>query len=84
LAPAKIAAALNVEGIAGPAGGLWQSSTIREHAKRQSGVQRTRAYNGQIVDGQMEFRRAPYTGKRTSLPRGSPLIVEAQDLRIAP
>ena len=32
----------------------------------------------------MEFRKDPDTGKRTSLPGDSPLIVEAQDLRIVP
>ncbi|MCP4300690.1 MAG: recombinase family protein, partial [Gammaproteobacteria bacterium] len=84
LAPAKIAAALNAEGVPGPSGGLWQSSTIRGNAKRQTGILRNRAYIGQIVYGQMKFRKDPKTGKRTSIPGDNPLTVDAPDLRIVP
>lgn len=84
LAPAKIAEALNAEGVSGPSGGLWQSSTIRGNTKRQTGILRNRAYIGQIVYGQMQFRKDPKTGKRTSVPGDDPLVVEAPDLRIVP
>ena len=84
LAPAKIASALNAEGISGPSGGLWQSSTIRGNAKRQTGILRNRAYIGQIVYGQMQFRKDPKTGKRTSILGDNPLTVDAPELRIVP
>ena len=84
LTPAKIASALNAEGVPGPSGGLWQSSTIRENAKRQTGILRNRAYIGQIVYGQKRFRKDPKTGKRTSLPGTEPLVVDAPVLRIVP
>ncbi|WP_353315248.1 recombinase family protein, partial [Shimia sp. NS0008-38b] len=84
LAPAKIAAALNAERVSGPSGGLWQSSTIRGNAKRQTGILRNRAYIGQIIYGQMKFRKDPKTGKRTSIPGPEPLVVDAPDLRILP
>lgn len=84
LAPAKIATTLNADCVAGPTGGLWQSSTIRGNAKRQTGILRNRAYIGQIVYGQMRFRKDPTTGMRTSVPGDSPLIIEAPGLRIVP
>jgi site-specific DNA recombinase len=84
LAPAKIAEALNAEGVSGPSDGLWQSSTIRGNAKRQTGILRNRAYIGQIIYGQMRFRKDPKTGKRTSIPGDDPLVVDAPELRIVP
>ncbi|MTI01543.1 recombinase family protein, partial [Roseibium sp. RKSG952] len=84
LAPAKIASSLNAEGVSGPSGGLWQSSTIRGNAKRQTGILRNRASIGQVVYGQMRFRKDPKTGKRTSIPGDNPLTVDAPDLRIVP
>ena len=82
ISPARIAEGLNADGIPGPSGGPWQSTTIRGHAKRQSGILRNRAYIGLIVYGQMEFRKDPTTGKRISVPGKDPLVVGAPDLRI--
>lgn len=84
VAPAKIAAGLNADDIPGPSGGLWQSSTIRGHAKRQSGILRNRAYIGQIIYGQMQFRKNPTTGRRTSIPGEKPLSIKSPTLRIIP
>ncbi len=75
---------MNADGIPGPSGGTWQSTTIRGNAKRQTGILRNRAYIGQIVYGQMQFRKDPKTGKRTSLPGDAPLVVKATNLRIVP
>ncbi|WP_167685965.1 recombinase family protein [Parasedimentitalea denitrificans] len=84
VAPAKIAAGLNADRIPGPRGDAWQSSTIRGNSKRGVGILRNRAYIGQIVYGQMRFRKDPVTGKRTSVAGEKPIMIDAPKMRIVP
>jgi site-specific DNA recombinase len=84
IAPTKIAAGLNADGISGPSGNDWQSSTIRGNAKRGTGILRNQAYIGQIVYGRMKFRKNPTTGKRTSVAGDKPITIDTPDMRIVP
>lgn len=62
----EIAASLNAQGIAGPRGGPWNSSTLAGSKARQNGVLQNRLYAGEIVWNRQRFIKAPDTGRRVS------------------
>ncbi len=64
--PREIAAALNAEGIPGPRGGKWNSSTLNGSKTRANGVLQNRLYIGEIVWNRQRFIKDPSTGKRVS------------------
>ena len=64
--PREIAAQLNAEGIAGPRGGKWNSSTLNGSRARQNGLLQNRLYIGEIVWNRQRFIKDPSTGKRVS------------------
>lgn len=49
IAPQRIAANLNAEGVPGPSGKLWLGTTIRGDKARETGILRNRLYIGEIV-----------------------------------
>nr|CAD7058711.1 DNA recombinase [Rhizobium sp. P007] len=46
MSPAKIAEALNAEGIPGPRGGKWRDTTIRGDRNRRTGILNNEIYIG--------------------------------------
>ena len=64
--PIAIAKRLNAEGVPGPEGRAWRDTTIRGHAKRDTGLLRNRLYAGELVWNRMRFVRDPSTGRRVS------------------
>jgi hypothetical protein len=68
LAPRKIAAGLNAEGIPGPRGGPWNASTINGSRQRRNGILNNELYLGRITYNRQRFVKDPETGKRVSRP----------------
>ena len=64
--PRQIAAALNAEGVPGPRGGKWNSSTLNGSKSRANGILQNRLYIGEIVWNRQRFVKDPSTGKRVS------------------
>jgi len=64
--PREIATALNAEGIPGPRGGKWNSSTINGSKRRANGILQNRLYIGELVWNRQHFVKNPATGKRVS------------------
>ncbi|MET3923903.1 recombinase family protein [Devosia sp. 2618] len=64
--PREIATALNAEGVPGPRGGKWNSSTLNGSKSRANGVLQNRLYIGEIVWNRQRFIKDPSTGKRVS------------------
>lgn len=50
-APTKIAALLNVEGVAGPRGGIWRDAAIRGNRALGTGILNNPAYIGACKQG---------------------------------
>lgn len=82
--PRDIAAALNREGVAGPRGGVWNTSAIAGSRKRENGILQNSLYVGRIVWNRQSFIKDPETGKRISRPnpRDQWMTAEAPELRI--
>jgi site-specific DNA recombinase len=66
--PRQIAAALNAEGVQGPRGGKWNSSTLNGSKTRANGMLQNRLYVGELVWNRQRFIKDPATGKRVSRP----------------
>ncbi len=66
LAPRRIAARLNVEGIPSPRGGQWNASTINGSRQRRNGILNNELYLGRITYNRQRFVKDPETGKRVS------------------
>ncbi len=66
--PQKIASELNREGVPGPRGGQWNSSTINGNPKRLNGILSSSTYAGTRVWGRQSFIKDPATGKRQARP----------------
>jgi site-specific DNA recombinase len=84
LAPRRIAAGLNREGVAGPRGGPWNASTINGSRQRQNGILNNALYLGRITYNRQRFIKDPATGRRVSRPNPEALWVtkEVPQLRI--
>lgn len=80
----QIAALLNAEGIASPAGGMWNASTISGSKQRANGVLHSEIYAGVKVYGRVEMRKDRQTGRRVTIchPPESHTRVEVPQLRI--
>jgi site-specific DNA recombinase len=66
MAPRKIAAILNAEGVSSPRGGLWNASTINGSRQRRNGILNNELYIGTITYNRQRFVKDPETGKRVS------------------
>lgn len=79
-----IASRLNVEGIPGPDGFLWRSTTILGSRQRKSGILRNDMYRGVYKWGKTQAKRDPVTGKKLNrvAPETALEIVDVPHLRI--
>jgi site-specific DNA recombinase len=66
VAPRKIAATLNAEGILSPRGGQWNASTINGSRQRRNGILNNELYTGTITYNRQRFVKDPETGNRLS------------------
>ena len=84
MAPRKIAATLNTEGIPSPRGGLWNASTINGSRQRRNGILNNELYTGTITYNRQRFVKDPETGKRVSRlnPEHEWVKTDVPDLRI--
>ena len=62
--PRAIAAALNAEGVPGPRGKAWGTSTIHGNADRGTGILNNALYVGRLVWNRQRYVKDPSTGKR--------------------
>jgi site-specific DNA recombinase len=62
--PKQIAKTLNIEGVRGPQGSLWNPSTIHGNPKRGIGMLNNELYVGRMVWNRQRFVKDPDTGKR--------------------
>ena len=63
--PRKIAFELNAEGIPGPRGGTWSSSTIYGNRRRGTGLLLNELYRGVQIFNKQSFFKDPDTGRET-------------------
>ncbi|HYD26938.1 recombinase family protein [Brevundimonas sp.] len=84
--PRAIAAQLNREGVPGPRGGMWNSSSINGSVQRGNGILNSEAYAGVKVYGRIRETKDRATGARRSiaLPPEQWKRTPAPHLRIVP
>lgn len=84
VSPKQIAARLNEEGVAGPAGREWGFTTIYGSPKRGNGILNNEMYVGRIVWNRQRFIKDPDTGRRVSRlnPREEWVTQDVPELRI--
>ena len=82
--PRAIARRLNAEGVPGPSGKLCTDSTIRDHAKRGTGLINNELYVGRLIWNRLHYVKNPETGKRVSRinPPEEWVVTEVPELRI--
>lgn len=73
----QIAADLNAEGIPGPTGGTWRSSTIAGDRQRKNGMLQNRIYIGKIVHDRTSKVADPRTRKERIRPNAESEWIEA-------
>jgi site-specific DNA recombinase len=84
VSPRTIAERLNLEGIPGPQGGDWGTSTIHGNRERGTGILNNELYIGRQIWNRLRYVKDPQTGKRISRlnPESDWVITEVPDLRI--
>jgi site-specific DNA recombinase len=84
ISPKKIAEQLNLEGIPGPQGGAWGTSTIHGNRERGTGILNNELYIGRQIWNRLRYVKDPQTGKRISRlnPESDWVITEVPNLRI--
>ncbi|SMH62814.1 recombinase family protein [Azospirillum agricola] len=84
VSPKAIAATLNREKIAGPAGEGWGPSTIYGNRRRGTGILNNELYIGKLVWNRLRYMKDPDTGKRVSRlnPESEWIITEVPEQRI--
>ncbi len=82
--PRTIAQALNREGVPGPRGMAWGSSTINGNIKRGTGILNNELYIGRLLWNRLRYVKDPATGKRISRlnPKDEWIVVDVPELRI--
>jgi site-specific DNA recombinase len=68
ISPRQIAKELNREGLRGPRGALWSSSTIHGNPRRGVGILHNELYIGRMVWNKLRYLKDPDSGKRVSRP----------------
>jgi site-specific DNA recombinase len=66
LSPKKIAAALNLERIPSPNGGLWKANTIHGNRQRGTGILNNELYAGKRIWNRLQYVHNPGDNKRVS------------------
>ena len=84
ISPMKIAEALNLDGVPGPQGGDWGTSTIHGNRERGTGILNNELYVGRQIWNRLRYVKDPQTGKRISRlnPEEDWVITEVPNLRI--
>jgi site-specific DNA recombinase len=84
MAPRRIAARLNHEGVESPRGGQWNASTINGNRQRRNGILNNDLYIGRITYNRQRFVKDPETAKRVARPNPEHqwVIREVPHLRI--
>lgn len=84
IGPRTIARTLNEKGVPGPAGKLWNDTTIRGHVKRGTGLVNNELYIGRLIWNRLRYIKDPSTGKRVSRlnPEAEWIIKDVPELRI--
>ena len=84
--PRTISAQLNQEGIPGPSGKAWGTSTIYGNRHRGTGIINNELYNGKLVWNRQKFMKDPQTRRRVTRcnPASEWIIHEVPHLRIVP
>lgn len=84
ISPCKIAAQLNIEGVPGPRGGTWGTSTIHGNRERGTGILNNELYIGRMVWNRLHYSKDPDTKKRGSKlnPKDIVMTAEVPHLRI--
>jgi DNA invertase Pin-like site-specific DNA recombinase len=84
ISPLEIARRLNEEGIPGPKGGRWSSSSVRGHPKNGTGIINNPLYIGKLVWNRARKIRNPETGKEIARlnPPAEWIITDVPHLRI--
>ena len=82
--PRRIAVELNEDGIAGPTGKGWSSSSINGNRERGTGILNNELYVGRQVWNRLKYLKDPDTRKRVSRmnPKSEWIITDVPDLRI--
>ena len=82
--PKAIATALNKEGVPGPSGKAWGSSTINGNWRRGTGILNNEMYIGRLVWNRLTYIKNPETGNRISRlnPASDWIVKEVPELRI--
>jgi site-specific DNA recombinase len=62
--PLRIVQALNAEGVPGPRGGYWNTSTLIGSAKRRTGILNNGLYVGRITYNRQRYVKNPASGRR--------------------
>lgn len=84
IGPRAIAKSLNDQGIPGPAGRLWNDTTLRGHVRRGTGIINNELYIGRLVWNRQRYVKDPATGKRVSRlnPPEQWIVTQVPELRI--
>ncbi|MBT1159632.1 recombinase family protein [Aminobacter anthyllidis] len=84
ISPRAIAKKLNDQGISGPAGKLWNDTTIRGHVRRGTGIINNELYVGRLMWNRQRYVKDPATGKRVSRlnPESEWIVTDVPELRI--
>ncbi|WP_343069823.1 recombinase family protein [Paracoccus amoyensis] len=84
ISPKKIAEQLNLEGVPGPSGKHWGTSTIHGNRERGTGILNNELYIGRQIWNRLQYVKDPQTSKRISRlnPESEWVITEVPDLRI--
>ncbi|WP_421565872.1 recombinase family protein [Ochrobactrum sp. EDr1-4] len=79
-----IARTLNEEGVSGPAGKLWNDTTIRGHVKLDTTLINNELYIGRLIWNRLRYIKDPSSGKRVSRlnPKSDWIIKDVPELRI--
>jgi site-specific DNA recombinase len=82
--PKRIALRLNADGVSGPRGGAWSSSTINGNRARGTGVLNNELYIGRLVWNRLGYIKDPDTGRRRSRAKDASQViaVPVPELRI--
>jgi site-specific DNA recombinase len=82
--PKRIALKLNAEGIAGPRGGAWSSSSLNGNRARGTGLLNNELYIGRLCWNRLMYVKDPETGRRRSRQRGAEeqVVTQVPELRL--
>jgi site-specific DNA recombinase len=80
----RIALSLDADGIGGPRGGAWSSSSINGNRARGIGILNNELYVGRLCWNRLTYLKDPESGRRRSRPRaeGEQVVIEVPELRI--